>query len=368
MLRAHRHRVAFGVDAVDGDAAVVALEQADQQAQQGGLAGAVRAEQRGDLAVARGEADAAQRLHGAELFAYIVYFNHGVPRGSGLRPGAAELEGRGRDLVQAVGVELARAGLSRKSRSRRGAQPSCEMPWPALATTRCWALRHVACAAASARRGGVTGSSAPDSISAGAVDLRRRAQRHGAARSSALHMRRHALDAAAPSARRGVVGRAAAASGAARLRRRPRPGAARMRDRAVGGEVAGDVAARDERLPAALRRRCGSGRAGGGCRAGEYRMLCTVPRKRALVIVSVSGCAVRGSAIVELDRAGCQRAPPARRIRRAGSGKALLQAAVARRTGANSASSAAWPSRPPAGMTWSGAATPSSISERTWAG
>lgn len=60
---AHRHRVAGGIHAIDRDAALVGRHQRVEHAQGGGLAGAIGAEQPGDLAVGSAEADPVDGFH-----------------------------------------------------------------------------------------------------------------------------------------------------------------------------------------------------------------------------------------------------------------------------------------------------------------
>jgi hypothetical protein len=136
---AHGERIALRVDAIDGDGAVVAFQHADEGAQQRGLAGAVGAEQGGDVAVVRREADASQRLHGAELFADFVCFDHGVGGPCyGCGPALPSWKvGAGISFRQAPSIFT--VGWSRKARSRRGAQPSCDTPWPTLGAVSSWA-------------------------------------------------------------------------------------------------------------------------------------------------------------------------------------------------------------------------------------
>src|ERR1044071_9201524 len=58
--------------AVDQGAAAIRFQHGVEDAQRGGLAGAVRPDQPGDLAIARGEADAAHGLHVAERLPQIL--------------------------------------------------------------------------------------------------------------------------------------------------------------------------------------------------------------------------------------------------------------------------------------------------------
>ncbi|KAG1255890.1 hypothetical protein G6F68_010044 [Rhizopus microsporus] len=78
----HFHRVAGGVDAVDADAALVGCHQRVQHAHGGGLAGAIGAEQAGDLAIGGTETDVGHRLDaagaGVEGLVQVVGDDHGV--------------------------------------------------------------------------------------------------------------------------------------------------------------------------------------------------------------------------------------------------------------------------------------------------
>src|SRR6185437_10191442 len=76
-LAAHRQRIDRGVDAVHQHLAAIGFHQRIEHAQRGGLAGAVGAEQAGDLAVAGGEADAVDGFHCAEGLVQIPDFDHG---------------------------------------------------------------------------------------------------------------------------------------------------------------------------------------------------------------------------------------------------------------------------------------------------
>jgi hypothetical protein len=56
--------------------ALIRLEHRVQHAQRGGFSGAIGSQQSGDLPIARGETDAAYRLHLAERFAQSAGFEH----------------------------------------------------------------------------------------------------------------------------------------------------------------------------------------------------------------------------------------------------------------------------------------------------
>jgi len=74
---AHGFRIARGVDAVDTHIARIRLHERIEHAQRRRLARAVRPEQARDLAVARDEADAFDRLHRAERLVEAGRLDHG---------------------------------------------------------------------------------------------------------------------------------------------------------------------------------------------------------------------------------------------------------------------------------------------------
>jgi hypothetical protein len=86
-LRAHRVRIGGDVHAADTRCAAVRVHQPGDHAHGRGLAGAVRAEQRGDATVVRDEADVVHRDHAGalafdprlELLRQVLDFNHRVP-------------------------------------------------------------------------------------------------------------------------------------------------------------------------------------------------------------------------------------------------------------------------------------------------
>ncbi|KAG1205018.1 hypothetical protein G6F35_011920 [Rhizopus arrhizus] len=107
----HFHRVAGGVDAVDADAALVGCHQRVQHAHGGGLAGAIGAEQAGDLAIGGTETDVGHRLDaagaGVEGLVQVVGDDHGA---AGIeRLGIGGVDELAKQPRHAAGVERAMA-------------------------------------------------------------------------------------------------------------------------------------------------------------------------------------------------------------------------------------------------------------------
>nr|GEU28344.1 hypothetical protein [Tanacetum cinerariifolium] len=74
--RPHRCRSERGIEPIDAEVAAIARHQAQQHAQQGGLAGPVGTEQAGDFSIARLERHLVQRADGSERLARLHNFYH----------------------------------------------------------------------------------------------------------------------------------------------------------------------------------------------------------------------------------------------------------------------------------------------------
>src|SRR5580704_9417955 len=91
---AGRRSLAAYVDPVDARAAAVGREHAIEHAQSGRLAGAVRPEHAGDLAVGRAEGHFADRLDGTESLAQRGRFDHGAGPVELMKKGAGRCSSR----------------------------------------------------------------------------------------------------------------------------------------------------------------------------------------------------------------------------------------------------------------------------------
>ncbi len=139
----------------------VGTHQAGDRTDGGGLAGAVRAEQRRDRSIRHLERHAVDRGRRPERLANVVDGNHGVsPRG-------ADDKRRPRHAAGAGVIERRRRVRRRgTARSDAGTQPENDALCAAFGTTT-WRWRGKCRVISSPARGGVTGSWPPDRINAG---------------------------------------------------------------------------------------------------------------------------------------------------------------------------------------------------------
>ncbi len=147
-VRARLRSLAADVDAVDARFAAVGRQHAVEHAQTGGFAGAIGAEQTGDLAVARHERDVARRFDAAEAFVQA----HGLDHGAG--PVMLRKNGSGVCRSRQLASSLSGAALSRKSAATIGMQPVVSWPWPSPFKIKCrWRVSPLRGALGIDRRG-----------------------------------------------------------------------------------------------------------------------------------------------------------------------------------------------------------------------
>ena len=125
----HGERIRDHVGPVDGNGARVRREQAVERAQGRGLAGAVGAEQAGDAAVARREADPVHRHDIAEAALEAAHLHHGSVPAAESRNGGRRI--RSRQLTS----RSAWLPVSMNSATTSSAQPLAMTPWPAPGAT-----------------------------------------------------------------------------------------------------------------------------------------------------------------------------------------------------------------------------------------
>ncbi len=147
-----------------------------EHAQRGGLAGAVRAEQAGDLPVRRSEAHAVDGLHpaGAVSGTTCAGPSTRIMRAPCGPHGSQPYEPRERrhvlQLVQALPSSAFASAVAMNSATSRGPQPDAHHAVALSAQNECREFGSVRCTS-SPYRGGVTGSNSPDSSSTGMSDL-----------------------------------------------------------------------------------------------------------------------------------------------------------------------------------------------------
>src|SRR6185295_549239 len=153
--RAHRQRLLRRVQPVDERPALVRGEDGGEDAQGGGLAGAVGAQKAGDLPIPGDEGDAPEGLHLAERLVELLDLDHGSCPRKSRNMGAGAMSAT--QVVSSWSTEASRSTLAMSE----GRQPRGETLWPWPFTTR-WRLWVRVFLASSARSGGVTGSASPE--------------------------------------------------------------------------------------------------------------------------------------------------------------------------------------------------------------